>query len=131
MNSISASKPALNIIALNPSALAILYASSTAMSALYSVSTKINYTAGQTWASVTAAYSAKGLFIRMTTKGNPAGWGEGATTNSFLRFDGVTNEYSRNTATNPYIQTEHPLRYFATTLSFYEYNPFEIAYIDL
>ena len=81
---------------------------------------------------VTLLHSGRGLFVRLTTTGNPAGWGEGSMTNTYLQFNGSINEYTKNTATNPYIQTaEHGIRYYATSVAYYEYNPFEFAYIPL
>lgn len=131
MGIVAASNIALNAMALNSTALSIMNASSTAMNALYAVSTKYNHATGVGWSNVTNIHAAKGLFVRMTTYGNPGGWAEGTANVLHLYFNGSIVEYHRATATNPYNQSSyHALRYY-TTLAFYDYNPFEVAYIPL
>lgn len=120
------------LMVMNSTALSTLAGNITAKSTLYSLSTKHTQAAAATWATVTTVISGRGLLVRMTTFGNPAGWSEGTMTIPYVKFDGTTTEYTRATATNPYIQSsEHPMRYYATSVALYEYNPLEIAYIPL
>jgi hypothetical protein len=113
-------------------------ASNTAMDAIYAspLVTKVNYTSSQIWDSETTLRSGAGLFVRLTSKGGAAGWGEGNIANEWMEYDGTDTPFSERAA-NPYNHTalsaspRHPMRKFNTSLKIRVYMAVEIAYIPL
>jgi hypothetical protein len=138
MTAVAASGTAMTAVAASGTAMAAVNASDTAMNAIYTspLITKINYTSGQTWATLNTLRSGIGLFVRLTTKAGVAGWGEGAASYELVEYDGTTVYYSERNA-NPYNHTalsaspRLPMRRFASTLKIKQCQALEIAYIPL
>jgi hypothetical protein len=138
MNSVAASATAVSAVASSATALSAMNASDTAMNALYAsaLTTKVNGGGNGGYWYATVHRNGIGLFVRFTTKGNQAGWNEGATGNESVSYDGNAVSFSARSA-NPYNHTlasaspRLPMRRFASTLRADGYNFYEIAFIPL
>jgi hypothetical protein len=106
------------------------------MNALYAsaLTTKVN--GGGNWYA-TVHRNGIGLFVRLITKGDQGGWGDGVVTGDHkVIYDGTAVNHSTRT-TNPYNHTlasaspRLPMRRFASTLRADGYNSYEIAFIPL
>jgi len=158
MNAVAASTTAMNIVVASTTAMTAVAASSTAMTAVAASSTamtvmnnssvvmniiynsplitKITHAKGSTWPTETVLRTGIGLFVRLTTFGTGAGWGEGNAANEFLGFDYTSIHYSERAA-NPYNHTSLtasprlPMRRFANNITQKGYAAVEIAFIPL
>ncbi len=138
MTAVAASSTAMTAVLASSTALSAINASATAMDALYASSLvqKANYGSGATWSTETTIRNGAALFVRLTTKAGNGGWGEGATGNEWIDFDGTDVMYSERGA-NPYNHTalsaspRLPMRKFNSALKYRGYAAVEIAYIPL
>ena len=140
MAAVAASSTAMAQIRQSSTALTAINASSAALNALYAAATKFSYAGGSSSANPVTLVTGNFLLVRITTSGNPAGWGEGAAAGStFVKIGGAlftTTTGSNNgtsnlsaRAANPFVQDSAARAVNNTTITYYLYNPTEIAYL--
>ena len=140
MAAVAASSTAMAQIRQSSTALTAINASSAALNALYAAATKFSYAGGSFSANPVTLVTGNFLLVRITTRGNPAGWGEGAAAGStFVKIGGAlftTTTGSNNgtsnlsaRAANPFVQDSAARAVNNTTITYYLYNPTEIAYL--
>ena len=140
MAAVIASSTAMAQIRQSSTALTAINASSAALNALYAAATKFSYAGGSSSANPVTLVTGNFLLVRITTSGNPAGWGEGAAAGStFVKIGGAlftTTTGSNNgtsnlsaRAANPFVQDSAARAVNNTTITYYLYNPTEIAYL--
>ena len=140
MAAVIASSTAMAQIRQSSTALTAINASSAALDALYAAATKFSYAGGSFSANPVTLVTGNFLLVRITTRGNPAGWGEGAAAGStFVKIGGAlftTTTGSNNgtsnlsaRAANPFVQDSAARAVNNTTITYYLYNPTEIAYL--
>ena len=140
MAAVAASSTAMARIRQSSTALTAINASSAALNALYAAATKFRYAGGSFSANPATLVTGNFLLVRITTSGNPAGWEEGAA--AYLTFvkiggalfttttgsnNGTSNLSAR--AANPFVQDSAARAVNNTTITYYLYNPTEIAYL--
>jgi hypothetical protein len=139
MTAVAASSTAMTAVAASSTAMSAINASDTALNALYASSLVQKYSyAGGAWSSnPQTVRSGAGIVVRYTQKGDQAGWGNTASTSANLQYDGSKFTLGCNT-TNPYNYTQVSATSprvtatkFNSSLAFYQYNAFELAYIPL
>lgn len=140
MAAVAASRTAMAQIRQSSTALTAINASSAALNALYAAATKFSYAGGSSSANPVTLVTGNFLLVRITTRGNPAGWGEGAAAGpTFVKIGGAlftTTTGSNNgtsnlsaRAANPFVQDSAARAVNNTTITYYLYNPTEIAYL--
>ena len=140
MAAVIASSTAMAQIRQSSTALTAINASSAALNALYAAATKFSYAGGSFSANPVTLVTGNFLLVRITTRGNPAGWGEGAAAGStFVKIGGAlftTTTGSNNgtsnlsaRAANPFVQDSAARAVNNTTITYYLYSPTEIAYL--
>ena len=140
MAAVIASSTAMAQIRQSSTALTAINASSAALNALYAAATKFSYAGGTSSANPVTLVTGNFLLVRITTSGNPAGWGEGADAGStFVKIGGAlfttttgSNNGSSNLsarAANHFVQDSAARAVNNTTITYYLYNPTEIAYL--
>ena len=140
MAAVAASSTAMAAVRVSAVALSAINASQPALDALYAAATKFNHAGGSWSANPLTIVNGNFLLVRITTKGNPAGWNEGAYAGDscvkiggalFTTTTGMNNGTSNISAraANPYIQDNAARPVDNTSLTCYLYNPTEIAYL--
>ena len=120
-------------------ALTAINSSTAALDALYGAATKFNRAGGSWSANPTTLVTGAYLLVRITTKGNPAGFGIGSY-NEYVKIAGAffpttsgaagSGNNISTRAENPYIQDKAARPCNAgQSITYYCYNPIEIAYI--
>ncbi len=137
MAAVAASSTAMAAVRVAPAALTAINASASALDALYAAATKFNRFDGWSTNPFTVV-TGNFLLVRITTKGNPAGWVVGSL-NEFVKIadslfattttaDNGTSNISAQT-TDPYVQDKAARPVNGARITLYAYNPLEIAYI--
>ena len=140
MAAVAASRTAMAQIRQSSTALTAINASSAALDALYAAATKFSYAGGSFSENPVTLVTGNFLLVRITTSGDPAGWGEGAAAGpTFVKIGGAlftTTTGSNNgtsnlsaRAANPFVQDSAARAVNNTTITYYLYNPTEIAYL--
>ena len=140
MAAVAASRTAMAQIRQSSTALTAINASSAALDALYAAATKFSHAGGSYSANPVTLVTGNFLLVRITTRGNPAGWGEGAAAGStFVKIGGAlfttttgSNDGSSNLsarAANPFVQDTAARAVNSTTITYHLFNPTEIAYL--
>ncbi len=139
MAAVIASSTAMAAVRQSTTALTAINSSTAALDALYEAATKFNRAGGSWSANPTTLVTGAYLLVRITTKGNPAGFGIGSY-NEYVKIAGASfpttsgaagsgNNISTR-AENPYIQDKAARPCNAgQSITYYCYNPIEIAYI--
>ncbi len=139
MAAVAASSTAMAAVRQSTTALTAINSSTAALDALYEAATKFNRAGGSWSANPTTLVTGAYLLVRITTKGNPAGFGIGSYNEyvkiagaSFPTTSGATGSSNNISARaeNPYIQDKAARPCNAgQSITYYCYNPIEIAYI--
>ena len=140
MTAVIASSTAMAQIRQSSTALTAINASSVALGALYAAATKFSYAGGSYSANPVTLVTGNFLLVRITTRGNPAGWVEGAAAGpTFVKIGGAlftTTTGSNNgtsnlsaRAANPFVQDSAARAVNNTTITYYLHSPTEIAYL--
>ena len=139
MAAVAASSTAMAAVRQSTTALTAINSSTAALDALYGAATKFNRAGGSWSANPTTLVTGAYLLVRITTKGNPAGFGIGSY-NEYVKIAGAffpttsgaagSGNNISTRAENPYIQDKAARPCNAgQSITYYCYNPIEIAYI--
>ena len=138
MAAVIASSTAMAAVRVSAVALNAINASQPALDALYAASTKYNKTSADWTANPITLVNGNFLLVRITTRGNPAGWNVGSL-NEFVKIGGALFNTTTGThngtynitarAANPFVQDKAARPVNNTSLTCHLYNPIEIAYL--
>ncbi len=137
MQAVAASQNALAAIRQSSTAISDINASSQALDILYNAATKFTYAGGSWSANPATLVTGNFLLVRVRQITNPTGWGNGASTNQYIRIGGsgwtATNGQSTdnliNRTTLPYVYDNALRPVDNTTIQYYLRNSYEIAYL--
>jgi hypothetical protein len=137
MQAVAASQNALAAIRQSSTAISAINASSQALDILYNAATKFTH-AGSGWSANPATLvTGNFLLVRVRQITNPGGWADGASSGQYLRIGGsgwtATNGQSTNNLINrttlPHVYDNALRPVNNTTIQYYLYNSYEIAYL--
>jgi antitoxin component HigA of HigAB toxin-antitoxin module len=137
MEAVAASQNALAAIRQSSTAISAINASSQALDILYNAATKFTH-AGSGWSANPATLvTGNFLLVRVRQITNPGGWGDGGATSQYIRIGGsgwtatngqsTSNLINRTTLPHVYDNALRPVN--NTTIQYYLYNSYEIAYL--
>jgi hypothetical protein len=137
MQAVAASQNALAAIRQSSTAISAINASSQALDILYNAATKFTH-AGSGWSANPATLvTGNFLLVRVRQITNPGGWGDGGATSQYIRIGGsgwtatngqsTSNLINRTTLPHVYDNALRPVN--NTTIQYYLYNSYEIAYL--
>jgi hypothetical protein len=137
MEAVAASQNALAAIRQSSTAISDINASSQALDILYNAATKFTYVGGSWSAKPATLVTGNFLLVRVRQITNPANWSNGTTTSQYIRIGGsgwtATNGQSTNSLINrttlPHVYDNALRQVNNTTIQYYLYNSYEIAYL--
>ena len=137
MAAVAASQNALAAIRQSSTAISAINASSQALDILYNAATKFAYAGGSWSANPATLVTGNFLLVRIRQITNPGGWGDGAASGHYIRIGGsgwtATNGQSTNNLINrttlPHVYDNALRPVNNTTIQYYLYNSYEIAYL--
>jgi hypothetical protein len=137
MQAVAASQNALAAIRQSSTAISDINASSQALDILYNAATKFTYVGGSWSAKPATLVTGNFLLVRVRQITNPANWSNGTPTSQYIRIGGsgwtATNGQSTNSLINrttlPHVYDNALRQVNNTTIQYYLYNSYEIAYL--
>ena len=137
VQAVAASQNARAAIRQSSTAISAINASSQALDILYNAATKFTYVGGGWSANPATLVTGNFLLVRVRQTANQYGWGDGMTNSQYIRIGGsswtATNGQSTNNLVNrttlPHVYDNALRPVNDTTIQYYLYNSYEIAYL--